>query len=224
MEVWKAFAGASGELFLPIVALFALFSGFATPIEAASVSAFYAFIVYLVDAKRVRGVSLRAELPTMMAECGLLVGGVLLILGVAMGLTDYLIFAMIPDRMVEVGSSDDRIEVSVSFGSKRSVDPGGLLDGYFLSDNCYRAADRAVGRGFRDRSDPLGNHFPGESAIGLPTPPIGMNLFLASYRFGKPMSVVIKASLPLLLVFVIGVTLITYIPFLTTWLPSLLKN
>ena len=69
----------------------------------------------------------------------------------------------------------------------------------------------------------LGIIFLANLQLGYLTPPIGMNLFLASYRFGKPMSVVIRASLPLLVVFAIGVLLITYVPILTTWLPDLFQ-
>ncbi|MEC7907468.1 MAG: TRAP transporter large permease subunit [Verrucomicrobiota bacterium] len=224
VEVWKAFAGALGELFLPIVALFALFSGFATPIEAASVSAFYAFIVYLVDAKRVRGVSVRAELPTIMAECGLLVGGVLLILGVAMGLTDYLIFAMIPDRMVEWAQATIESKYLFLLALNGALILVGCLMDIFSAIIVIVPLIVPLGVVFGIDPIHLGIIFLANLQLGYLTPPIGMNLFLASYRFGKPMSVVIKASLPLLLVFVIGVILITYIPFLTTWLPSLLKN
>ncbi|MBT5814232.1 MAG: TRAP transporter large permease subunit, partial [Opitutales bacterium] len=70
----------------------------------------------------------------------------------------------------------------------------------------------------------LGIIFLANLQLGYLTPPIGMNLFLASYRFGKPMSEVIRASFPLLIVFAIGVLLITYVPFLTTWLPNLLQQ
>ena len=50
-----------------------------------------------------------------------------------------------------------------------------------------------------------------------------MNLLLASYRFGKPMPEVTRAALPMLGVMVVGVLLITYVPWLTTWLPSVWK-
>ncbi len=223
VEIRKAFIGALGELFLPIVALFALFSGFATPIEAASVSAFYAFLLYLVDARWVRKARIRNELPQLMSECGLLVGGVLLILGVAMGLTDYLIFAMIPDQMVDWAQAT--IESKLLFLL--------VLNGTLILVGCLMDIFSAiivivpliVPLGVVFDIDPihLGIIFLANLQLGYLTPPIGMNLFLASYRFGKPMSEVIKASLPLLAVFVIGVFLITYVPSLTTWLPGLFK-
>jgi TRAP-type C4-dicarboxylate transport system permease large subunit len=52
-------------------------------------------------------------------------------------------------------------------------------------------------------------------------PPLGMNLLLSSYRFGRPLPEVYRAIIPVLIVQFIGVLLITYVPWLTTWLPSL---
>src|SRR5690606_21478072 len=100
-ELLKAGVGALGEILLPVVALVALFSGYATPVEAASVSAFYALVLYLVEAIWIRKAPVLKELPRIMAECGLLVGGVLLILGVAMGFTNYLVTARVPVALVE---------------------------------------------------------------------------------------------------------------------------
>lgn len=222
-EIRKAFVGALGELFLPIVALFALFSGFATPIEAASVSAFYAFLLYLVDARWVRRARIRTELPQMMSECGLLVGGVLLILGVAMGLTDYLIFAMIPDQMVEWAQATIESKFLFLLALNGALILVGCLMDIFSAIIVIVPLIVPLGVVFGIDPIHLGIIFLANLQLGYLTPPIGMNLFLASYRFGKPMSEVIKASLPLLAVFVIGVLLITYVPFLTTWLPGLFK-
>jgi C4-dicarboxylate transporter DctM subunit len=67
----------------------------------------------------------------------------------------------------------------------------------------------------------LGILFMANLQLGYLTPPVGMNLFLSSYRFGKPMPEVIRASMPMLAVLAVGVLLITYVPVLTTWLPRL---
>jgi C4-dicarboxylate transporter DctM subunit len=70
----------------------------------------------------------------------------------------------------------------------------------------------------------LGILFLANLELGFLTPPVGMNLFLASYRFNKPMPEVIRAVLPMLLVLLIGVLLIAYIPWLTTALPHWLAR
>ena len=69
----------------------------------------------------------------------------------------------------------------------------------------------------------LGIIFLANLEIGFLTPPVGMNLFLSSYRFNKPMGEVIRATIPMMIVLLIGVILITYVPILTTWLPSIVK-
>ena len=66
----------------------------------------------------------------------------------------------------------------------------------------------------------LGIVFLANLELGYLTPPVGMNLFLSSYRFGKPMPEVIRAIIPILIVLLLGVLLITYVPPLTTWLPG----
>jgi tripartite ATP-independent transporter DctM subunit len=223
-EIGKAFTGALGELMLPILTLFALFSGYATPVEAASVSAFYAFLLYLADARWVRKVNIRAELPQMVSECGLLVGGVLLILGVAMGLTDYLIFAMIPDQMVEWAQATIESKYVFLLALNGALILVGCLMDIFSAIIVIVPLIVPLGVVFGIHPVHLGIIFLANLQLGYLTPPIGMNLFLASYRFGKPMSEVIRASFPLLIVFAIGVLLITYVPFLTTWLPNLLQQ
>ncbi|MBD5778257.1 TRAP transporter large permease subunit [Pelagicoccus sp. NFK12] len=219
-ELGKAAWGATGEMLLPVVALFALFSGYATPVEAAAVSAFYAMILYIVDAKVVRKVYMLKELPGVMAECGLLVGGVLLILGVAMGFTNYLVTEMIPDQLVTWAT--ENIESPLVFLL--------LLNLFLIVVGCLMDIFSAIivivplivplGAAFGIDPVHLGIIFLANLQLGYITPPIGMNLFLASYRFEKPMSMVIRAALPMLVVFVVGVLLITYWPALTTWLPG----
>jgi len=223
-ELLRALWNALGELLLPIVALTALFSGYATPIEAASVSAFYAFLLYLVDGLWVRKVKVIAELPKMVSECGLLVGGVLLILGVAMGLTDYLIFAMIPDQMVEWAQATIESKYVFLLALNGALILVGCLMDIFSAIIVIVPLIVPLGVVFGIHPVHLGIIFLANLQLGYLTPPIGMNLFLASYRFGKPMSEVIRASFPLLIVFAIGVLLITYVPFLTTWLPNLLQQ
>ena len=69
----------------------------------------------------------------------------------------------------------------------------------------------------------LGIIFLANLELGYLTPPVGMNLFLASYRFEKPVLSVARSTLPILLVLLVVVLLITYVPVMTTWLPGLLK-
>ncbi len=97
-EARRALWEAKWELLLPVVAFTALFGGFATPVEAAAVTALYAFLAETV----IYGdLSLKKDLPRVVTECGLVVGGVLLILGVALGLTNYLVDVQVTARAVD---------------------------------------------------------------------------------------------------------------------------
>jgi TRAP-type C4-dicarboxylate transport system permease large subunit len=77
-----------------------------------------------------------------------------------------------------------------------------------------------MGEHFQIHPVHLGIVFLANLELGYLTPPVGMNLFLASYRLNKPMPVVIRAALPMLLVLLVGVLVITYLPWMTTWLPE----
>jgi len=212
----RVFWEAKWELLLPVVALVALFGGFATPVEAAAVTALYAFIV---ETWVYRDLKLTQDVPRVMTDCGLLVGGVLLILGVALGFTNYLVDAEIPTRAVEwaTGAIQSRVVFLL------------LLNLFLLVVGCLMDIFSAIvvvvplivpiGTAFGVDPVHLGIIFLANLELGYLTPPVGMNLFLSSYRFGKPLSEVVRAVLPLLTVLLVGVLLITYLPPLTTTLP-----
>jgi TRAP-type C4-dicarboxylate transport system permease large subunit len=69
----------------------------------------------------------------------------------------------------------------------------------------------------------LGIIFLANMELGYLTPPVGMNLFLSSYRFNKPVMEIAKSTVPMFFVLLTGVLIITYLPFLTTWLPSVFR-
>ena len=158
-----------------------------------------------------------------MTECGLLIGGVLLILGVAMGFTHYLVLEEVPSRAVDwVTSTIDSRLVFLMVLNIFLLLVGCLMDIYSA---IVVVVPLIVPIGLAYGIDPvhLGIIFLANLQLGYLTPPVGMNLFLASYRFNKTMPEVYRSVLPIFFVLLIGVILITYIPFLSTFLPSLLK-
>jgi C4-dicarboxylate transporter, DctM subunit len=216
-EAARAAWAAKWELFVPIVAIGALFSGMATPVEAAAVTAAYAFVV-AVPIRRDLG--LVRDVPRVLAECGLLMGGVLLILGVALGFTHYLVDAQIPDKAVEWATATIHSKWIFLAGlNVILLVIGGLVEIYAA---IVVVVPLLVPLGVAFGIDPvhLGIIFLANMELGFLAPPVGLNLLLASYRFNRPMGEVIRASLPLLAVMAVGVALITYVPWLTTWLPS----
>jgi tripartite ATP-independent transporter DctM subunit len=207
---------AKWELLIPVVALGALFSGLATPVEAAAVTAFYAFVVETFVYKDLRPFR---DSPRVMAESGVLVGGVLLILGVALGFTNYLAFAEVPAKAVAwVTATVHAKWVFLLLLNLFLLVVGALMDVYSA---IVIVAPLLVPLGVAFGIAPvhLGIIFLANLELGFLTPPVGVNLFLASLRFNQPVSVVVRSIIPMLLVLLLGVLLITYIPAMTTTLP-----
>ncbi len=214
--VWKA----KWELLLPVVALAALFGGFATPVEAAAISAAYALLVTTVIHRDLHPLK---DLPRVITDCGVLVGGVLLILGVALGFTHYLVDAQIPDQMVEWATHAIKSKWLFLLGLNLVLlAVGGLVEIYAA---IVVVVPLLVPVGVAFGIDPihLGIIFLANMELGFIAPPVGLNLLLSSYRFDKPILEVMRSVLPMLFVLLLGVLLITYFPPLTTWLPSLVK-
>jgi tripartite ATP-independent transporter DctM subunit len=212
-EARRALWAAKWELLLPVVSLVALFSGIATPVEAAAVTVGYAFILEVVIHRDLR---LIRDCPRVMAEAGVLVGGILLILGVALGLTNYLIDAQVPDQLAEWAAVHVQSRWLFLLGlNVILIFVGGLVEIYAA---IVVVAPLLVPIGVRLGIHPvhLGIIFLANMQLGFLAPPVGLNLLLASSRLKRPMSEVIRAVLPLLLVMFIGVMLITYFPWLTT--------
>jgi len=215
-EALQALWGAKWELLMPVVASVALFSGLATPVEAAAITALYAFLVVTVFH---REMGVFRDIPRVMSECGLLIGGVLLILGVSLGFTNYLVDAEIPARAV--AWTTQTIHSPFLFLL--------LLNLFLLVVGCLMEIYPAivvevpllVPLGAVYGIDPvrLGIIFLANMELGYLTPPVGLNLLMSSYRFRKPVPEVLRAVLPVIVVLSIGVLLITYIPALTTTLP-----
>ena len=216
-DAWRAAWAAKWELALPVVALGALFSSRATPVEAAAITALYAFVVEVViyrDLTPVKG-TLR-----VLVECGIVIGGVLMILGVALGFTKWMVLDQIPDQMSEwVGASVESPLMFLLLLNLFLLVVGCLMD-IFSAIIVVVPLIAPMGEHFHIHPVHLGIVFLANLELGYLTPPVGMNLFLASYRLNKPMPVVIRAAMPMLLVLLVGVLAITYLPWLTTWLPD----
>jgi tripartite ATP-independent transporter DctM subunit len=214
-ELASAFWAAKWEMLFPVVAVVSLFAGFATPVEAAAITALYAFVV---EAFLYRDLKLK-DAPRVTTECGLLIGGVLLILGVALGFTNYLVDAEVPTKAVDwLTTSVSSPLVFLLILNVFLLIVGALMDIYSA---IIVVVPLIAPLGLAYGIDPvhLGIVFLANMELGYLTPPVGMNLFLASYRLNKPLPEVYRSVIPMLLVLLLGVLLITYIPALTTTLP-----
>ena len=112
-EAWRAVWQAKWELLMPVVALGALFGGVATPVEAAALTALYAIVIETVVYRDLKWTS---GLPQVLTECGLLMGGVLLIQGVALGFTNYLVDAELMARAAGLGHQHDPFPLGLPAG------------------------------------------------------------------------------------------------------------
>jgi len=212
---------AKWELLLPVVVIGAIFGGFATPVEAAALTALYAIVVEVAIYRDYP--SLRKFI-RVLTESGLLVGGILVILGVALGLTSWLVDAQLPARAADW--------VQASVGSKIGFLL--LLNVFLIIVGCLMdifsaivvVAPLVIPIGLAFGVDPihLGIIFLANLELGYLTPPVGMNLFISSYRFKRPLVEVYRSAFPILVVLLVGVILITYVPALTTWLPQLVAK
>ena len=222
-----AFAGAAArealwtakwELALPLVVLGALFSGRATLVETSALTALYAAIVTgLVH----RDFQLWPGLQQAFRECVVLIGGVLIILGVAKGFTAYMVDVDIPFRLLEWTQA--RIESPLLFLLALNVFlliVGCVMD-IFSAIVVVVPLISTIGAAYGIDPVHLGIIFIANLELGYLTPPVGLNLFLASYRFDRPLLEVYRASVPLLVILGIGVLVITYVPWLTLGLLEL---
>jgi tripartite ATP-independent transporter DctM subunit len=220
-EARRAVWEAKWELLLPIVALVALFGGFATPVEAAAVTAFYAFVVETFVYRDFKG---PREISRVMAECGLLVGGVLLILGVALGFTNYLIDAQVPVRAVEWVTGTMHSRYAFLFALNVCLLVVGCVMDMFSAIVVVVPIIVPLGMAYGIDPIHLGIIFLTNMELGLLTPTAGINIFLSSYRFGKPVLAVSRAVIPMQCIIFAGLVLITYVPLLTTFLPRWLAK
>lgn len=215
-EAWAATCEAGWEIPLPILVLGGIYGGFFALSEAAAVTAFY---VLVVEVGIRREIALR-KLPEVMRESMVLVGAILIILGVSMASTNFLIFSEVPQRLFE--TVQEHIQSKWTFLILLNVfllALGMMLDIFSaLVIVVPIILPIAIGYGI----DPvhLGIIFLANMQIGYITPPVGMNLFIASYRFKRPVLEVYRATIPFFVLLLAIVLLITYWPQLSLVLVS----
>ena len=196
------------EIPMPFIVLGGIYSGFFAVSEAAAVTAFY---VLVVEVFIHREVSIRA-LPGVIRDAMTMVGGILLILGVSLAFTNYLIDAEIPQLLFDWISTyvSDKITFLILLNIVLLI-LGALLD---IFSALVIMIPLIVPVALRFGIDPvhLGIIFLANMQIGYFTPPIGMNLFIASYRFDRPITELYRATIPFMFVLLFALIVITYIP------------
>ncbi|MCK4840354.1 MAG: TRAP transporter large permease subunit [Methylococcales bacterium] len=212
-EAIEAIKDAAWELPLPVFILLGIFGGFFAVSEVAAVTALYVLIVETFIYKEIKG----SQLIKVMKESMQMVGGILLILAISMAFTNYLVDAEVPMRLFEWVKSniDDRVTFLILLNLFLLV-LGAILD-IFSALVIVVPLIVPVAIGYGIHPIHLGIIFLANMQIGYFTPPVGMNLFIASYRFNKPITELYRATLPFMMVLLLCVLVITYVPWLSIW-------
>ena len=211
-EALRATWAAKGDLLLPALVVFGLFSGIFTLVETAAFVAIWAILLETIIHKKIR---IRTELPKTLVESCNLTGALLIVMGVASGLVSYLVDEQIPLKAIDLVQSAIHSKwVFLIILNLVLLLIGALMDIYTA---IVVVVPLIVPLGVAYGIDPvqLGIIFLANLELGYLTPPVGMNLFFSSLRFKKPLLGVWKTVIPFLLVFAIWVLLITYVPFIT---------
>ena len=207
--LWKA----KWDLLLPVVVGGAILSGLANIVEAAALGALYAVIVEVVI---FRNLHPWRDLPRVMANAATLVGAVVILMGIALALTQYLALAEVPNAVLDWV----QLHVHSKWVFLLALNAILLVLGSVLE--MYSAivvlAPLVVPLGNAFGVDPvhLGVVFLANLELGFLLPPMGLNLFLSATRFGKPLPTMYRHALPFLLIMTAGVLVVTYVEPLTT--------
>ena len=220
-DACKAIAGAAWEIPLPFVIIGGIYSGTFTPTEAASISAFY---VLIVEVFIYRELSMFKDIPRVIVESMILTGGILIILGSSLGLTNYLIDQQVPMKML--GFMQNYITNKYVFLILLNVFlliVGCLMD-IFSAIVVVVPLIKPIAEGFGVDPVHLGIIFLINLEIGYSTPPVGLNLFIASFRFKQPVLKLYRATLPFLAILIIALLIVTYFPAVSLFLVNVFSG
>lgn len=210
-EVWRVGRACSPELMLPVVLFSAIYGGVIAPGEAAALAVVY---VLVLEVGLHREVPLR-RLPGLVRETLVLVGGILIVLAAALAYTNYLVDAEVPTRLLTFIQAHVHSRLAFLL----------LLNLFLLAVGCMLDIFSAlvvvvplilpIAAAYDVHPVHLGIVFLTNLEIGYSTPPVGLNLFIASLRFDRPVTTLARASLPFVLLLLLCLVLITYVPWLS---------
>jgi len=217
-EVFRSVKEAAWEIPLPVIILGGIYGGFFTATEAAAITAFYVFVVEVFI---YRDISIKRDLRRVIRDSMVLVGGILVILAAALGLANYLIDAEIPNRILQTLQVYITSKIVFLLVLNLFLLLVGAMMDIFSAIMVVAPIVIPIALSFGVDPVHLGIIFLANLGIGYSTPPVGMNLFIASFRFEKPVLKLYVATIPFLVFLLIALILITYLPQLSLWLVNL---
>jgi len=210
-EIIAALRESVWEIPLPVIVLGGVYSGFFAVSEAAAVTVVYVFIVEVLI---YRDIPLR-RVPGVMRDSMVLVGGILIILGVSLASTNFMIDQQVPMRLFDWVTGHISSKVSFLILLNLFLLALGMMLDIFSALVIVVPLILPIAAGYGIDPIHLGMIFLANMQIGYCTPPVGMNLFIASYRFEKPVVLLYRATLPFLAILLVTVLIITYWPWLS---------
>jgi C4-dicarboxylate transporter DctM subunit len=211
----RATLDAIWEIPLPFIIIGGIYSGIFTVIEASAVTAVYVFIVEFFI---YRDLNIKKDLPRIMKESMLMVGGILIILASALGLTSYLIDEQIPMKIFEFIQKYISSKYTFLILLNLFLLIVGMLMDIFSAIIVVVPIITPIAKSFGVDPIHLGIIFLTNLEIGYLTPPVGLNLFISSFRFEKPIIKIYLATIPFIIILFIALLLITYIPEISLFL------
>lgn len=206
-EFSAALKEAGWELPLPAIILGGIYGGIYTPAEASVVAAVY---VLIVEVWVFHDLDLWDEVPNITKESMILVGVILVILGASLGLTNYLVDQQVPQRILEAVRSFSTSRYAFLLALNLFLLAVGCMMDIFSAIVVVVPLIVPIAKEFGIHPVHLGIIFLANLEIGYITPPVGLNLFIASNRFGKPLSEIWRTTLPFLILRLGALALITY--------------
>ncbi len=220
-EAGAALWGAKWDLGLPALVVVSVATGMATIVEAAALAAAYSLLVELAIFREVHPLR---ELPEVLLDSATLVGAVLILLGVALGLTSWFVDAEIPTRLVDWMTAHVRSPALFLLALNVVLLFLGSVLEIYSAIVVLAPLVAPLGLAYGIEPVHLGVVFLANMELGFLFPPMGLNLFLSATRFQKPLPYVYRRALPFLAIMAVGVLLITYLPALTTGVVALVKR
>ena len=219
-QIGHAFKEGIWALLMPIIILGGIFGGIFTPTEAAAVAVVYALIISLTVYRDMK----LSELPQVFVEASVSTATIMMMVGLSKASSYVVVTSGLPQQLLDVFTSitSNRIVILL------------LLNLLFLIIGMLMEANAAIIMmtpiltplltAFNIDALQFGIVMSFNLCIGLVTPPVGLCLLICNQIAKTRLMKALKAMMPMLLISVIVLMLITYIPVLTTWLPSMIKT
>jgi tripartite ATP-independent transporter DctM subunit len=211
-EVGRALGESIWEILLPVIIIVGYFTGLTTLVETGAVAMLYVVIVEVFVLRELSW----SDLMRAGVKSAVIMGGVLVILAGARGLSYYIVDSQLPFMLINWVEANIGSRLVFLLLLNLALLVAGMFMDIFSALVVIVPLILPLGAVFGLHPVHLGVIFVANMALGFITPPVGLELFLASYRFGQPLTRIYKYVMPFFLLQLCAVLLITYVPWFST--------